>query len=130
MHKIQAAVLRRKGGPLEIEPLELDGPRNDEVLVRIVASGICRTDIDICDDSVGLAASMAARLAGANPIISVDINPMRLELALALGTTHSSPPPTPPSTPGTSNLSSITSHRPILVGPIWRITPASLSLFT
>jgi aryl-alcohol dehydrogenase len=28
----------------------MEGPRDDEVLVRIVATGICRTDIDICDD--------------------------------------------------------------------------------
>jgi aryl-alcohol dehydrogenase len=38
--------------------------------------------------SVGLAAIMAARIAGANPIIGVDINPGRLELALELGATH------------------------------------------
>ncbi len=47
--KIQAAVLRRKGGPLKIESLQLEGPREDEVLVRMVASGICHTDIDFCD---------------------------------------------------------------------------------
>lgn len=46
---IKAAVLRRRGGPLAIEPLALEGPRPDEVLVRIVASGVCRTDIDYCD---------------------------------------------------------------------------------
>jgi len=50
MQNIQAAVLRRKGRPLKIEPLEMEGPRDDEVLVRIVATGICRTDIDIIDD--------------------------------------------------------------------------------
>lgn len=50
MQKIQAAVLRSKGGPLRIETLEMEGPRDDEVLVRIVAAGICRTDIDIIDD--------------------------------------------------------------------------------
>lgn len=50
MHKIQAAVLRRRGGPLKIETLEMEGPRDDEVLVRIVAAGICRTDIDLIDD--------------------------------------------------------------------------------
>ncbi len=50
VHKIHAAVLRKKGGPLKIESLELEGPRDDEVLVRIVASGICRTDIDLCDN--------------------------------------------------------------------------------
>jgi aryl-alcohol dehydrogenase len=47
--KIQAAVLRKRGGPLKIESLELEGPRDDEVLVRLVASGICHTDIDFCD---------------------------------------------------------------------------------
>jgi len=49
-HTIQAAVLRKKGGPLKIESVEMEGPRDDEVLVRLVASGICRTDIDFCDD--------------------------------------------------------------------------------
>jgi aryl-alcohol dehydrogenase len=47
--KIQAAVLRRRGGPLTIESLEMEGPRDDEVLVRLVASGICHTDIAFCD---------------------------------------------------------------------------------
>jgi aryl-alcohol dehydrogenase len=46
----RGAVLRKKGRPLKIESLELEGPRDDEVLVRIVASGICRTDIDMCED--------------------------------------------------------------------------------
>jgi NADPH:quinone reductase-like Zn-dependent oxidoreductase len=45
VYKIRAAVLRKKGGPLKIESLEMEGPRDDEVLVRLVASGICRTDI-------------------------------------------------------------------------------------
>jgi aryl-alcohol dehydrogenase len=38
--------------------------------------------------AVGLAAVMAARLAGARPIIGVDRKPKRLELALQLGATH------------------------------------------
>ncbi len=48
--KIRAAVLRRRGGPLKIENLEMEGPREDEVLVRLVASGICHTDIRYIDD--------------------------------------------------------------------------------
>jgi aryl-alcohol dehydrogenase len=48
--RIEAAVLRRKGGPLRIEAIEMEGPGDDEVLVRLVASGICRTDIAFCDD--------------------------------------------------------------------------------
>lgn len=47
---IRAAVLRRRGGPLAIETLETEGPRDDEVLVRVVASGICHTDIRYVDD--------------------------------------------------------------------------------
>jgi aryl-alcohol dehydrogenase len=50
VHQVRAAVLRRLGGPLQIESLEMEGPRDDEVLVRLVASGICRTDIDFCDE--------------------------------------------------------------------------------
>jgi aryl-alcohol dehydrogenase len=50
VYRIQAAVLRKKGGPLKIESLEMEGPRDDEVLVGLVSSGICRTDIDLCDD--------------------------------------------------------------------------------
>jgi aryl-alcohol dehydrogenase len=38
--------------------------------------------------AVGLAAVMAARLVGADPIIGVDIKPKRLQLALKLGATH------------------------------------------
>jgi aryl-alcohol dehydrogenase len=51
--KIRAAVLRRRGGPLEIETLEMEGPRDDEVLVRVVASGICHTDIRYIEDWYG-----------------------------------------------------------------------------
>jgi aryl-alcohol dehydrogenase len=43
--KIKAAVVREKGGPFVIEEIELDEPRADEVLVRIVSSGLCHTDL-------------------------------------------------------------------------------------
>ena len=49
VQKIQAAVLRDRDGLLKIESLELDGPRDDEILVRIIATGICHTDISECD---------------------------------------------------------------------------------
>lgn len=38
--------------------------------------------------TVGIAAIMAAKIAGANPIIAVDVNDQRLELARELGATH------------------------------------------
>jgi aryl-alcohol dehydrogenase len=50
VQRILAAVLRRRGGPLNAEFLDMEGPRDDEVLVRIVASGICHTDIRYVDD--------------------------------------------------------------------------------
>jgi aryl-alcohol dehydrogenase len=49
LRSISAAVLRRPGAPLVIEDLVMERPRRHEVLVRLVASGICHTDIDFCD---------------------------------------------------------------------------------
>lgn len=49
-HTIEAAVLC--DGLLKIESLKIEGPRDDEVLVRMVASGICRTDLDFLGDSM------------------------------------------------------------------------------
>jgi len=69
--KIRAAVLREKGGPLKIESLELEGPRDDEVLVRIVATGICRTDIDFCDDWDGTAKPVVLGHEGAGVVVQV-----------------------------------------------------------
>jgi aryl-alcohol dehydrogenase len=45
LQEMKAAVVRQTGGPFELETLQLDGPRASEVLVRIVATGICATDI-------------------------------------------------------------------------------------
>jgi len=42
---IQAAVVYDGRRPFELQNVELDVPRPDEVLVRIVASGICHTDL-------------------------------------------------------------------------------------
>jgi aryl-alcohol dehydrogenase len=39
------AVVNEQGGEFVLEEVELDGPRADEVLVRIVATGLCHTDI-------------------------------------------------------------------------------------
>ncbi|MFX4086898.1 NAD(P)-dependent alcohol dehydrogenase [Sphingobium yanoikuyae] len=44
---ITAAVAERKDAPFKLERLALDEPRPDEVLVRIVASGICQTDAHV-----------------------------------------------------------------------------------
>src|SRR5437764_2589865 len=43
--KIRGAVLERFGAPLEIQELDLEEPRAGEVLVRLVACGVCHTDL-------------------------------------------------------------------------------------
>jgi S-(hydroxymethyl)glutathione dehydrogenase / alcohol dehydrogenase len=43
--KIRAAVLERFGEPLEVQELELGEPRAGEALVRLVACGVCHTDL-------------------------------------------------------------------------------------
>src|SRR5438128_10324162 len=42
--KTRAAVAVGAGKPLEIMDVDLDGPRGDEVLVEVKATGICHTD--------------------------------------------------------------------------------------
>ena len=54
-----AAVVRRvtedrpysTSRPLEIEDLELPGPRAGELLVRIDAAGVCHSDLSVVDGS-------------------------------------------------------------------------------
>jgi aryl-alcohol dehydrogenase len=43
--EIKAAVTFKKSDKFKIEQLDLSDPKDDEVLVRIVASGICHTDL-------------------------------------------------------------------------------------
>lgn len=46
---IKAAVFREKGHAPTIEDVTIGAPREDEVLVRIVATGICHTDLSVRD---------------------------------------------------------------------------------
>lgn len=43
--KVTAAVARAPGQPFTIETVELEDPRADEILVRIVGVGLCHTDL-------------------------------------------------------------------------------------
>lgn len=47
--KITAAVAREIHAPLVLETLDLEDPRDDEILVRVVATGICHTDLVVRD---------------------------------------------------------------------------------
>jgi aryl-alcohol dehydrogenase len=47
--KIRAAVLRTSGASLQIEDVLLEAPRPTEVRVRVVATGVCHTDMVVRD---------------------------------------------------------------------------------
>ncbi|MDO8360745.1 MAG: NAD(P)-dependent alcohol dehydrogenase [Devosia sp.] len=49
---ITAAVARGIGQPFSIEPVQIEEPRDDEVLVRLVATGICHTDMSMRDHKI------------------------------------------------------------------------------
>ncbi|MCM8748766.1 NAD(P)-dependent alcohol dehydrogenase [Thermomicrobiaceae bacterium CFH 74404] len=45
----RAAVVEQKHGPFVVREVELGEPREDEVLVKVVAAGICHTDLIVRD---------------------------------------------------------------------------------
>lgn len=47
--RVRAAVLRASGAALEIEDVLLEAPRPTEVRVRVVATGVCHTDMVVRD---------------------------------------------------------------------------------
>jgi aryl-alcohol dehydrogenase len=47
--KVTAAVVNEKSAPFRVEELDLEEPRRDEVLVRVVATGVCHTDLVVRD---------------------------------------------------------------------------------
>jgi S-(hydroxymethyl)glutathione dehydrogenase/alcohol dehydrogenase len=49
MSTIKAAIFRGPGQPLTIEKVEIDDPREREVVVRTVASGVCHSDLHFVD---------------------------------------------------------------------------------
>jgi Zn-dependent alcohol dehydrogenase len=69
--RIRAAVLVEPGRPLEVDELELEQPRRDEVLVRLRASGICRSDLSLLDGSWPVPRPMVLGHEGAGVIEAV-----------------------------------------------------------
>ena len=47
--KIKAAVVPATGEPFQVEEVDLEEPRSDEILVRIVGAGMCHTDLSVRD---------------------------------------------------------------------------------
>jgi len=51
--RTNAAVLHRPGERLALEEVELDPPKADEVLVRVAAAGVCRSDLHLAEGLLG-----------------------------------------------------------------------------
>jgi aryl-alcohol dehydrogenase len=47
--QITAAVARVQNGPLSLETLELEDPLDSEILVKVVATGVCHTDMVVME---------------------------------------------------------------------------------
>jgi aryl-alcohol dehydrogenase len=45
----KAAVVRTSGGPFELEEISIQEPRDNEVIVKVVATGMCHTDMVVRD---------------------------------------------------------------------------------
>lgn len=65
--KTRAAVAWEAGQPLQIEEIDLEGPKTGEVLVRLAASGVCHTDAYTLsgDDPEGIFPSILGHEGGA-----------------------------------------------------------------
>ncbi len=69
--RTRAAVVSQPGGSFLFQDVELDGPRQGEVLVRMVACGICHTDIAARDGLFGLSFPSVLGHEGAGIVESV-----------------------------------------------------------
>jgi S-(hydroxymethyl)glutathione dehydrogenase/alcohol dehydrogenase len=50
---MKAAILRAARTPMSIETVELDGPRPEEVRIRVAASGLCHSDYHVISGDMG-----------------------------------------------------------------------------
>ena len=47
--KTKAAVLYQLGEPLQVEEVELQAPKEGEVLVKVAGAGVCHSDLSVID---------------------------------------------------------------------------------
>jgi len=76
---MKAAVLNEPGRPLDIEDVDLDGPRPDEVRVRVAASGLCHSDYHmmIGDLPVAIPAVLGHEAAGYIEAVGSDVRGLK-----------------------------------------------------
>lgn len=70
---MKAVVLNEVNHPVSVEELELDNIREDEVLVRMVASGVCHSDYSVMDGTIPLETPIVLGHEGAGIIEEVGL---------------------------------------------------------
>lgn len=66
-----AAIAIGPGQPFEIDTVEIDAPRSNEVLVRIAACGICHTDLAVREGHLPMALPAVLGHEGAGEVLAV-----------------------------------------------------------
>jgi alcohol dehydrogenase (nicotinoprotein) len=69
--KTKAAVLHEVGKPFEIEELELDGPKEGEILIRYEYAGLCHSDVHLAHGDIPFRAPMVGGHEGAGVVEEV-----------------------------------------------------------
>lgn len=77
--KIQAMIVEEKERPFAARELELEEPRDDEVLVRVVATGVCHTDLIVRDQWYPVPLPVVLGHEGAGVVERVGSNVKRVE---------------------------------------------------
>lgn len=72
--QVQAAIVRGKGGPFSVEKVRLADPGPDQILVRIVAAGMCHTDLTIRDQNLPTTLPIVLGHEGAGVVEKVGAN--------------------------------------------------------
>ena len=72
--KIKAAVARHPDGEFTVEDVDLIAPNADEILVRLVATGICHTDLSVVEQIMPLPLPLVLGHEGAGVVESVGAN--------------------------------------------------------
>ena len=70
----KAAVVRAKGGPFSVEEVNIAEPAPDQILVKIVAAGMCHTDLTIRDQNMETMLPMVLGHEGAGIVEKVGAN--------------------------------------------------------
>ncbi len=78
--KTQAAVVYEFGKPIEIEELDLDGPREGEVLIRYTHAGLCHSDVHVAHGDLAARLPMVLGHEGAGIIEEVGPGVSRVQV--------------------------------------------------